>query len=1366
MHAQATIVAGATFEGRYEILAEIGSGGFGTVYQAKQLATGQLVAIKVLRGQEQGPSWERKLARFLREMHLCARLHHPNVVSLIDAGRSDEGHAYTVFEFVPGRNLADVLAQERALDPVEARHLMMQVLDGLASAHAKGIVHRDLKPKNIMITTGARRNALILDFGIGAITGADDEEAVDLTLTGEMLGSPGYAAPEQFLRARPTTRSDLFSWALVFLECLVGVGSEPIHRQVLQRLDREPVLLPPPLSDHPLGDILRRALIKDVSARDASAEELFRELETCDVRDLPVSSVAEEGVESAGPSSRRMARVAARTDTGEPTTTSARLVSRRERRQVTAVCCRMEVRPRGTLSEDVEDADEQLDAVQRLIAETARRFSGWTVAAAPDALVICFGYPMARGDDATRAGLAALAIDAAVRRSPRASSGGDRGGLTEVAFGIHTGLVMARETSEAYSALGPVIGTTLRVAMEMARRASPGVILVSGDTRRLTESLFDYRSEGELTLDACAAKVDAFALQAARTADFQTPASVRQTPLVGRERDLTAILELSEMARGGAGQSVLVHGEAGIGKSRLVREIVRSLRRNGFNVLEGRCSPDATNRALHPFIDLLERTLELANSDGQSVATPAEKTRKVEALVQSYGFEPKETVPLFLTLLGIPVEAPYQALEVSAAKQKEMTGEALLSLLLEMADVHPLILLVEDLHWSDPSTRELLAKIATASSASPLLVLMTARPEFVPSWSPSSVTSVVLSRLARSQTEQLVSEVTQGTTLPKAVLDRVVDRTDGVPLFIEEVVWALVGSDDLVVRQGRYELTRPLSDVTVPTTLRASLTARLDRIGRAKHTAQLASVIGREFQLDVLTALASASAAEVRADLEVLIGFDLVHRQRRRRESVYSFKHALVRDAAYELLPKTDRQQAHARLAAVLETQFVAIAESRPDLLARHHAAAHQIEQALGYAKRAAGAALQRSANAEVITGVKEALAWVEGLEGAKERATAELELNSLLTMALMATYGCTSSVAEVLTRSHALLPLVGDGPLAHGTRWATLMYHHIRAERKEARTLAEALIGAANERDDRDQLVALLPTLGQCLYLEGNLTESRRHLERALSLYDAERHRHHALIYVLDSKVLAQSTLALVLWLLGERDEAWANGRAAVAWARELKHAPSEAVALLYFSGLPHYEQNRAELIVVAEALSGVVDRYGLFLYKAFGGILRAWADRNGEAALRHLEMIRMTGQEIGLSYWLSLVAECDAASGGHASALARIDETIAHAEKTGESYYASELHRLKGSWLAELGPNSSQVAEASLRRAIELARERAQRPSELRASLALGRLLLASERRSEAYDVVAAACSRYHDNVDWVELRAARAFVAELVA
>jgi serine/threonine protein kinase len=295
MHHPATIAAGATFQGRYEVHAEIGSGGFARVYRATQLATGQSVAIKVLRWQDrQESSFDRILGRFLREMRLCARLHHPNIVRLIDSGESEGGALYTVFEFVPGQNLADVLAQEGALDPLEARHLMLQVLDALACAHAKGIVHRDLKPNNIMVTTGARRNALVLDFGISGIIGTTDCDRENLTVTGEMLGSPRYAAPEQFLREPPTPRSDLFSWALVFLESLTGSGASVrgMHGLVMRRLDPEPVSLPRPISEHPLGDILRRALVKDVAARVVTADALLRDLEARDMRDLPRATKA------------------------------------------------------------------------------------------------------------------------------------------------------------------------------------------------------------------------------------------------------------------------------------------------------------------------------------------------------------------------------------------------------------------------------------------------------------------------------------------------------------------------------------------------------------------------------------------------------------------------------------------------------------------------------------------------------------------------------------------------------------------------------------------------------------------------------------------------------------------------------------------------------------------------------------------------------------------------------------------------------------------------------------------------------------------------------------------------------------------
>jgi TOMM system kinase/cyclase fusion protein len=1355
---QARVQPGATVHGRYEILDEIGSGGFGTVYKARQLATDQFVAIKVLRSpDQQGPSWDRRLARFLREVRVCGRLHHPNIVRLIDSDRSDDGRVFTAFEYVPGRTLADVLWQEGALDPVEAKHLMLQVLDALASAHAEGVVHRDLKPRNIMITEGARRNALVLDFGISALVGRqDDEIAESITVTGEVLGSPAYSAPEQLLRAEPTPRSDLFSWALVFIECLTGIPStlgEPLHRIVMRLLDNEPVRIPGPLTTHPLGEILRRALVKDVSSREVTAKGLLRDLEACDLRDLTRAVLT---ADAADPSGERQAFSTVDDRTIRSQTSGP---ARRERRQVTALCVRIEPPPEWSQPSGAEDFDDHLDELQRLIEKTSGRFGGIIAGAGPDSVVACFGYPTARGDDAARAAQAALAVHAAVHELRSASP---RSLVASIATGIHTGLIVARDHLEGRSALGPVVGLAVRRASSVARAATPGEILVSSETCRLTESSFEYDGERSIAVDAVT--LGASPLRGRRAQD--STQTVRHTALVGRDRDVAHLVELARKARGGFGQAVLVHGEAGIGKSRLAHDVIRDLRRDGFAMLEARCSPDAVNRAFHPFIDLFERTLGLGRDTAPDSGPPVGALRRLETLVRTYRVDANATVPLLATLLGIPLEDSYPPIEHAPPKLKEMTSDAVLLLLAEIADAQPTVLLFEDLHWCDPTSRELLARLVAEVPASRLVLMMTARPEFVPSWSPSSAASLPLARLARVDVERLVTEVTQDTPLPPFVLDNIVERTDGVPLFVEELLWTLLGSGDLVVRQGRYELSRPIGGLDVPTTLRASLTARLDRLGRAKQTAQLAAVIGREFRLDVLTALSAHPEAELRQDIDVLLAADLVHGRRRLRETTYSFKHALVRDAAYELLPKNSRQKHHARLADLLEKEFPHVAETRPELLAKHCALANQVKRAVGYAQLAAAAGLKRSANAEVVAFLNEALSWLDGLDSAPERATAELQLISLLTVALMATQGWGSAeVAKLMARATELVPQVDDAQLATRTTWTSLMYYNVRAERKEAYALAKSLVTAAEDRGDTDTLVAALPVLGSSLFLMGELTECCRQLDRCVALYDRDRHRNHAvLIYGLDAKAYADMSISLALWLVGRREEAWARGRHAVEWARELKSGPSEGLALMYLAGLAHYERDRRQSQEIVETMTDVVNRHDLALFKAFKDLLRGWVDGNAELANGANEQLRSSGQEIDRSYWLSLAAECEARAGDYRSALAHIDECIQHANRTGEPFYLAELHRMKGEWLLASDPGARDAAEEALRRAVDLAQQAGQPPVRLRASVALGRLLMAKGLRDEAAACVSAACDWPGQDADWAELREAKQLLMAL--
>ena len=501
--------------------------------------------------------------------------------------------------------------------------------------------------------------------------------------------------------------------------------------------------------------------------------------------------------------------------------------------------------------------------------------------------------------------------------------------------------------------------------------------------------------------------------------------------------------------------------------------------------------------------------------------------------------------------------------------------------------------------------------------------------------------------------------------------------------------------------------------------------ARLDWLGPAKQTALLAAALGREFSLDLLLALSSVPATELGEHLRTLRDAALLDSGDGTPERRFAFRHALIRDAAYEVMPTRVREQTHARIAETLEEQFPETVRTRPDLLAYHHAAAGEKKEAIKYSQLAAADALQRSANAEVLGHVEQAIPWLDGIEDVRERATAELELNSIRTMSLMATYGYGAPrVAEAISRSQALLPLVGEGPLATRTTWATLMYHHVRAERVRAREMAQSLMRRAETTQDGGLLVATLPVLGQCLFLEGNFLESRRHLDSALRLYDADQHGHHALAYGLDSKVYAHATLALVLWILGERDRAWEHARKAVDRARELRYPPSEGMALVFMCGLPHYEQDRDEMFRVTDKLNEVVNRYGLFMFKAFGGIFRSWAEGDPDNAVRFVDELRASGQEIAVSYYSSIVAELEDRSNQHARALATLDKALEHASTSGEQYYLPDILRLKGSYLAKQDPERRDEATQYLQQAIALARRRNQMAVETKARVSLDTL------------------------------------------
>ncbi|MRG92326.1 TOMM system kinase/cyclase fusion protein [Polyangium spumosum] len=1311
----------AVFRDRYELLDQLGEGGFGTVYKARQLATGQSVAIKVLRLPETDGSQAqaKRIARFQREMQICAQMHHPNIVRLMDSGQAADGIVYSVFAFVPGKNLAEVIAEEGRLDPFEVRHFMTQILDALACSHAQGVVHRDLKPANIMIIpTGARRNAVVLDFGIGALTQeARREDKERLTVSNESIGTPSYAAPEQLLGQPPTPQSDLYAWGLVFLECLTGkrvVDGATLAEVVFKQLSPDPIPIPDYIADHRLGRILRRVTSKNPEARDAAAQPLMRELEACDMSGLrqrtgPVQITP--AAPDAATATINMPNAAYR-----PSPPSQRLVEG-ERRQITALCCSLSAAGVGPRAADVEELDQILGVHQEACTEIARRFEGHVAGALGDAVLFYFGYPAAREDDARRAARAALAMAAEIRRRSPALLA-ERKARVDLRIGIHTGLVVARELRDPTptTGLGYVMGTTPKLATRLSGLAKAGTILLSGSTQRLLRKQFLLEEYGVRAVDDSTAPVETFVLR-----EGDPSSGVRDMPLVGRERELATLLDLFTRTRGGAGQAALVSGEPGIGKSRLARELDERLGSEARTWLECRCTPDSVNSAFYPIVDLLDRLLDPQREGGSEV-----RLGKLEALLSLHGFDLSEVMPLFAPLLSMSLPSKWAPLDVSPQKQRELTRNAVLSLLFEMSEKEPVVLAIEDLHWADPSTVELLGQLVAEVGSARVLALFTARPEFTPPWPSNAALQIQLGRLGKPEIEQMAAKVTGGRGLPAEVLEQITNRTDGVPLFVEELILAMIEAGTLVEREDRYVLARPLSEHSIPSTLRDSLMARLDRIGGAKETAQVAAAIGREFTFELLREVSALDPAEVQEHLDKLVAAELAYRKRRLKNPAYLFKHALVRDAAYDSMLKRSRQGVHARITKALEEKFPSVVNDRPDLLAHHHAAAEQKREAIGYAQKATMSALQRSSFAEATSQARDALSWVDAIEAPEERAQTELGLNGMLTMGLMARQGYASpEVATTLARSQELLDTLGDGPHSMPTLWALFMYHHLRGYRLKARALAERMLTFAERTQDVGHELATLCLLAQALLTEGKFEEGRRQIDRALPLYEPAAHRGHAFMFGLDSRVYAHMTQANLLWFLGYPEQAIRHGQAAVDWGREVKHNESYLAALFYLAAIHFWQLERDRAMELTETVLEISERYGLGMLQSYGNIFRSWVKRDAEAAGRLVANLRAAGQECGMSAWSALCAELEIEVGQCDAALARLEATLRQGEESSELYYKAELLRLKGACLLARDASAERAAEDCFRQAIAVAQLQSARMLELKASTALARLL-----------------------------------------
>jgi predicted ATPase/class 3 adenylate cyclase len=1039
-----------------------------------------------------------------------------------------------------------------------------------------------------------------------------------------------------------------------------------------------------------------------------------------------------------------------------------------ERRQLTVLFCDLADSTRLSSQLDPEELREFVLAYQATSVEVIQRFDGYIAQYLGDGLLVYFGYPQAHEDDAQRAVRASLGIlDALGTLNTRLEQ--TKGIRLAVRIGIHTGLVVVGTMGSGGRYEQLALGETPNLAARLQSLAAPDTVAISNTTHRLVQGYFTCDDLGIHSIRGLGTPVRVYRVvgESAAQSRLDVAGATGLTPLVGREHEVGLLWERWVQSHDGLGQVVLLSGEAGIGKSRLVRVLSERVADEGVPRLTLRCSPYHTNSALYPVIEHLQRLLQWHRHE-----TPEARLDMLEQALQTAGLPLAEGVPLLAALLTVPVPERYPPLALSPQRQKQKTQEVLVAWLLAEAAQQPVLSVWEDLHWADPSTLELLELLLDHVPTARLLLVLTARPEFRPPWAlRSSVTPLILTRLTHPQIEEMALRVTGGKLLPAEVLAQIVAKTDGIPLFVEELVKTILEAGLVQEDAGRYVLTGPLPPLAIPATLQDALMARLDRLAVVKDVAQLGAVLGREFPYELLRAVALLDEVTLQQALAQLVGAELLYQRGVPPQATYLFKHALIQDTAYQSLLKSTRQQYHQRIAQVLTSRFPETVERQPEIAAHHYTEAGLTNEAIDYWQRAGQQALQRSAYAEAMSHLTRALDLLTTLPESRARSQQELVVQMTLGIALRATKGqAAPEVERLYTHAHELCERVGEPLQRFRVLWGLWMVYSNRGEYHPMLHVGEQLLSLAERLQDPDLLLEAHHALWASYFLGGELAAARPHFEQGLRLYEPQRHRTHAALYSgHDPGVCCHQLAAPSLWLLGYPDQAVANSQAALALAQELAHSYTLTLAL-YFAAMVHHLCRDVPLTQArAEALMTVATDQEFPLHLAQAMPLRGWTlAENGRAeegiAQIHqgLAAYQATGATRDRPYYLALLAEASAKVGQTTEGLEALAEALATLAKSGVPWWEAELYRLRGELL--LSADNETAAEACFHQALDIAPGRQARSLELRAAMSLARLWQRQGKRAEAHQLLAPIYGWFTEGFDTADLQEAKVLLEEL--
>jgi class 3 adenylate cyclase/tetratricopeptide (TPR) repeat protein len=1001
-----------------------------------------------------------------------------------------------------------------------------------------------------------------------------------------------------------------------------------------------------------------------------------------------------------------------------------------ERRQVTVMFSDLVGSTALSARMDPEDLREVISAYQKCVAETVQRFGGFVAKYMGDGVLIYFGYPQAHEDDAERAVRAGLELVAAVSALKTHAT-------LQTRVGIATGLVVVGDLiGSGASQEQAIVGETPNLAARLQGIAEPSSVVIAENTRRLVGNLFELENLGLQELKGISGPVSVWeALRPSSVESrFEAFHATRLTELVGRDEELELLLRRWSKAKTGQGQVVLLSGEPGIGKSRLTAALMEHVATEPHTRLRYFCSPQHTDSALYPIISQMEHAGGFAHHD-----TVKAKLDKLDALLAQSSTS-QQDVGLFAEMLSLPNDRRYPTLELVPQQRRQKTLEALTAQLEALAHAKPVLTIFEDVHWVDPTSLEVISRTVDRLKTLWVLLIVTYRPEFEPPWIGSPfVTALNINRLGDREIAAMIDSVTGNKLLSGSIRQDIIERTDGIPLFAEEMTKAVLEAES----QSAAERTAgaiPSSAVAVPATLQASLMARLDRLGPAKEVAQIGAVIGREFSHPLLAAMVRKPEPELQSALDRLVDAGLLFRQGTPPHASYLFKHALVQDAAYGTLLREPRRALHARIAATLESDFADIADNQSEVLARHYTEAGQIEKAAGLWGKAGLRSTERSALVEAVEQLTRALGLIEALPPNPDLRREQIKLQAALIAPLTHIKGYSASETKAAAeRAHLLIEqakALGEHPedplLVFSLLYSFWVASFVQFNGNLALNFAEQFLTLARKQTATAPLLMAYRVTGFSLFMTGELKKGLAHQDEALAIYNPADHAPLKTRFGQDARVSVLCQRSWCLWTLGYPSRALADAEEALHYAREISHAASLMYALFH-AAVPHvFSGAYSTANTLVDQLEVFAKEKDAEIWKAGARYLRAWIAGQSATSDDALSII-----SDGLEAWharsatvwcpmlLSYQASAYADVGQSKEAWRSLDEALRLIRMTNELWCEPEVHRISGEVvLKSPKADASSETEAHFERALMVARQQQAKSWELRAAMSLARL------------------------------------------